>query len=124
MNFKEISKQSLSSLAANKLRSSLTLLAIVVGVFAIISSSTAVLVLDTYFKETLSFMGGSVVNISKYPSVNINTEWAKYRNRKDVTFETLKDLENNLDISQGISPLETFQVTKVVYSGNETEPSV
>lgn len=124
MNIKDVSKQSLSSLAANKLRSALTLLAIVVGVFAIISSSTAVLVLDTYFKETLSFMGGNVINISKYPSVNINTEWAKYRNRKDVTFETLEDLEDQLQVSQGISPLETFEVTKVIYNDKETEPSV
>ena len=124
MNLKEVSKQSLSSLAANKLRSSLTLLAIVVGVFAIISSSTAVLVLDTYFKETLSFMGGNVLNVSKYPSVNINTEWAKYRNRQDITFETLEDLEGRLALSRGISPDERFTTTKIMYGEEETEPSV
>lgn len=124
MNFKEISKQSLSSLAANKLRSVLTLVAIVVGVFAIISSSTAVLVLDTYFKETLSFMGGNVVNVSKFPSVNINTEWAKYRNRKDISFETLEELQERVTISEGISPDETFTTTKIIYGENETEPNV
>lgn len=124
MNLKEVSKQSISSLAANKLRSVLTLIAIVVGVFAIISSSTAVLVLDTYFKETLSFMGGNVVNVSKYPSVNINTEWAKYRNRKDISFETLEDLQGRLTTAQGISPDEQFAVTSVIYGENETEPSV
>ncbi len=124
MNIKEISKQSIISLAANKLRSFLTLIAIVVGVFAIISSSTAVLVLDTYFKETLSFMGGNVVNISKYPSVNINTEWAKYRNREDISFQTLEDLQGRLSTAQGISPDEQFTVTTVIYGENETEPSV
>ena len=124
MNLKEISKQSLSSLAANKLRSALTLLAIVVGVFAIISSSTAVLVLDTYFKETLSFMGGNVINVSKYPSVNINTEWAKYRNRKDITFDTMEDLQDRLAVSRGISPDERFTTTQVLYGEEETEPNV
>lgn len=124
MNLKEVSKQSISSLGANKLRSALTLLAIVVGVFAIISSSTAVLVLDTYFKETLSFMGGSVINVSKYPSVNINTEWAKYRNRKDITFDTMEDLQEQLEVSQGISPDERFTTTKITYGDEETEPNV
>ena len=124
MNLKEVSRQSISSLAANKLRSSLTLLAIVVGVFAIISSSTAVLVLDTYFKETLSFMGGNVVNVSKYPSVNINTEWAKYRNRDDITFKTLEELEERLALSQVISPNERFAASKVMYGEQETEPNV
>lgn len=124
MNIKDISKQSLTSLAANKLRSALTLLAIVVGVFAIISSSTAVLVLDTYFKETLSFMGGNVINVSKFPSVNINTEWAQYRNRKDITFETLENLQDRLEISSGISPDERFTTTKISYGEEETEPNV
>lgn len=124
MNLKEVSKQSLSSLAANKLRSALTLLAIVVGVFAIISSSTAVLVLDTYFKETLTLMGGNVLNISKFPSVSIGNEWATYRNRKDITFETLEELEGRLALSQGISPDETFQTTKIIYGERETEPNV
>ena len=124
MNLKDVSEQSLSSLAANKLRSALTLLAIVVGVFAIISSSTAVLVLDTYFKETLSFMGGNVINVSKYPRVNINTEWAKYRNRKDITFDTSEKLEERLELSRGISPDERFATTKVSYGEQETEPSV
>lgn len=124
MNLKEISKQSLSSLAANKLRSALTLLAIVVGVFAIISSSTAVLVLDTYFKETLTLMGGNVLNVSKYPGVSINGDFRKFRNRTDITFETLEELEERLSISQGISPVETFEVTKIVFGDKETEPSV
>lgn len=124
MNLKEVSKQSISSLGANKLRSSLTLLAIVVGVFAIISSSTAVLVLDTYFKETLSFMGGNVVNVSKFPSVNMNTEWAKYRNRKDITFDTMEELQERLVVARGISPDERFTTTQVSYDDKETEPNV
>ncbi|MDX1672886.1 MAG: ABC transporter permease [Balneolaceae bacterium] len=124
MLLKEVFKQALDSLRANKLRSSLTLLAIVVGVFAIISASTAVLVLDTYFKDTLSLMGGNVVNISKYPSVQMGGDFQKYRNRDNITFETMERLMERVSLSREISPDETFRVTKVMREDKETEPNV
>lgn len=124
MNLIEVFKQALNSLATNKLRSALTLLAIVVGVFAIISASTAVLVLDTYFQETLTIMGGNVINISKFPSVQMGGDWRRYRNRKDITFSTYEDLTDQLAISQKISPDETFKRASVQYGEETTEPDV
>ncbi|MFH5883814.1 ABC transporter permease [Halalkalibaculum sp. DA3122] len=124
MNIIEVVKQAFSSLAANKLRSALTLLAIVVGVFAIISASTAVLVLDTFFKETLTLMGGNVINISKYPSVRMGGDWQQYRNRKDITFETLEELQERVRLVSDINPDETFSQTNVLYGDQETEPNV
>jgi len=124
MNLIEVFKQALNSLATNKLRSALTLLAIVVGVFAIISASTAVLVLDTYFQETLTIMGGNVINISKFPSVQMGDDWRRYRNRKDITFATYEDLTDQLAISQKISPDETFKRASVQYGEETTDPDV
>ncbi|MDZ7694559.1 MAG: ABC transporter permease [Balneolaceae bacterium] len=124
MNIIEVIKQSFISLAANKLRSILTLIAIVVGVFAIISSSTAVLVLDTYFKDTLTLMGGNVINVSKYPSVRMGGDWQQYRNRQDITFETLEELQERVRLVSDINPDEVFSQTKVVYGDEETEPNV
>lgn len=124
MNILEVIKQSFSSLAANKLRSILTLIAIVVGVFAIISSSTAVLVLDTFFKETLTLMGGNVINVSKYPSVRMGGDWQEYRNRKDITFEVMEELQERVRLVSDINPDEVFSQTKVIYGDEETEPNV
>lgn len=124
MHLKEVFKQAFSSLSSNKLRSALTLLAIVVGVFAIISASTAVLVLDTYFKDTLTLMGGNVINISKFPSVRMGGDWRKYRNRENITFQMMEELQDRVALSGDISPDETFSVTKIVYKDEETEPSV
>lgn len=124
MNLIEVFRQALGSLAANKLRSALTLLAIVVGVFAIISASTAVLVLDTFFKETLTLMGGNVILVQKLPAVRMGDDWQKYRNRKDITFETMRKLEEQVQLISAISPNETFATTKVEFKNEETEPSV
>jgi len=51
MEFSEIFKMSLTAIRANKLRSALTLLGIVVGVFSIIGVMTAVQVLQNSIGE-------------------------------------------------------------------------
>ncbi|MGM0588610.1 MAG: ABC transporter permease [Bacteroidota bacterium] len=124
MSIIEIIKQAVGSLADNKLRSSLTLLAIVVGVFAIISASTAVMVLDTYFQETLTLMGGNVINVSRTPSVRMGGSWSQYRNRKDITFETFEELTERLHFTSAISPNETFTRSSATFGETTTDPDV
>lgn len=124
MNVKEIFKQAFDSLWANKLRSSLTLLALVVGVFSVIVSTTAVAVLDNFFQNTMSVMGGDVVNVSKAPSVRMGGISDNIRNREDITFETSERLQEMLRLAEDVSPDETFDRTKVIYGDEETEPTV
>lgn len=124
MNIKEVFKQAFDSLWANKLRSSLTLLALVVGVFSVIVSTTAVAVLDNFFQNTMSIMGGDVINVSRNPSVQIGNDRRSDRNRQDITFETAEQLQERLQLAENVSPDETFDRTKVIYGDNETEPTV
>lgn len=124
MRILEIFTQSIDSIRANKLRSSLTLLAISVGVFAIISANTAVLVLDTYFKDTLSLMGGDVITVTKRPAIQMGDDWMLYRNRLDITFRQMESLQERVYLSQEIGPNTSFNTTRVTYDDRETEPNV
>jgi putative ABC transport system permease protein len=124
MNIKEIFKQAFDSLWANKLRSSLTLLALVVGVFSVIVSTTAVAVLDNFFQNTMSVMGGDVINVSKTPSVQMGGSAENVRNRQDITFETAERLQEMVRLAENVSPEETFDYTKVMYGDEETDPTV
>lgn len=124
MNIKEVFKQAFDSLWANKLRSSLTLLALVVGVFSVIVSTTAVAVLDNFFQNTMSMMGGDVINVSKTPSVQMGGRADNVRNRQDITFETAERLQEMLRLAEDVSPDETFDYTKVIYGDEETDPTV
>lgn len=125
MNIKETFSQAYDSLKANKLRSSLTLLALVVGVFSVIVSTTAVAVLDNFFQNTMSIMGGDVINISRTPSVQIGDgDRRNLRNRQRITFDTAEELQERLRLAKDISPDETFDFTKVIYGDEETEPTV
>lgn len=125
MNIIEVFRQSIDSIRANKLRSSLTLLAISVGVFAIISANTAVLVLDTYFKDTMSLMGGDVITVSKFPSIQMGpNDWDLYRNRQDITIAQMEDLQDMTQSASGIGPNRQYRTTRVSYGEVETEPNI
>ncbi len=124
MRINEIFSQAIDSIKANKLRSSLTLLAISVGVFAIISANTAVLVLDTYFRDTLSLMGGDVVTVSRTPSIQMGDDWRRYRNRPDITIRQMQELETRTFFTDQVGPSTTFRTTRVTFRDQETEPNV
>ncbi len=125
MNLIEVFRQAVDSIRVNKLRSSLTLLAIAVGVFAVIGSNTAVLVLDTYFKETLTIMGGNVITVQKRPGIRMGGgNWQEFRNRKDITFTQMEELSERGQEIENVGPQENFQITKVQYSEKTTERNV
>jgi len=124
MNIKEVFKQAFDSLWSNKLRSSLTLLALVVGVFAVIVSTTAVAVLDNFFQNTMSVMGGDVINVSKSPTVMVGRGDRSNRNRQDITFETAERMQDLLQLAENVSPDETFDRTSIIRGDEETEPTV
>lgn len=124
MHIKETTKQAFDALRANKLRSSLTLLALVIGVFSVIVSTTAVAVLDNYFKNTLSIMGSDVITIQKTPAIQMGELDQNVRNRKNIGFEEAITLDDRMNIGEGMSPFETFSNTKINYNEKETEPNV
>ncbi len=80
----------LNALAAHKLRSALTLLGVLIGVFSIIVVMTAMRVLERDVESNLSQLGGSTFAIQKWPEVQFGdrSDWEKYWRRKDITHRT------------------------------------
>ncbi|HEY8412262.1 MAG TPA: ABC transporter permease [Pyrinomonadaceae bacterium] len=76
------------SLRANKLRTALTLMGIVVGVTAVIAVVTIIKGLDQTVAQTFSSQGSTVFTISKNPQIiKSREEFIKFNRRKDVTHE-------------------------------------
>ena len=88
MDIRETVQLAFSSIRANKLRSVLTLLGIVVGVFSIIAVMTAVGVLQHSIETELTNLGTHTFQIQKFPVKMFGGHEArrKYRNRKNITF--------------------------------------
>ncbi|HEU4434065.1 MAG TPA: ABC transporter permease [Pyrinomonadaceae bacterium] len=78
----------IASLRANKLRTGLTLIGIVVGVTAVIAVMTIINGLNETVAQTFSSQGSTVFTISKNPQIITSREdFVKFNKRKDVTHE-------------------------------------
>jgi putative ABC transport system permease protein len=78
----------LASLRANKLRTALTLVGVVVGVAAVIAVVTIIKGLDQTVASTFSSQGSTVFTVSKRPQVITSREdFIRFNRRKDMTEE-------------------------------------
>lgn len=126
MNFKEIITIALWAIRANKLRSVLTLLGIVVGVFSIIAVMTAVQVLSNSIESGLSQLGSHTFQIQKIPITmgGSHAERAKYRKRKDITFAQGMKVYEQMTLAKAVG-IEGWEWGKVIKSAAEqTNPNV
>ncbi len=126
MELFEILRVSLTSLRANKLRSSLTILGIIVGIFSIIAISTIIAMLRTSIEEGVSSLGSNTFQVQKWPAVRIggHGSWAKYRNRKNITLENYDDLETKLVESNAVSATSGRGGRVIKYENEKTNPNV
>ena len=119
----QITKLAFGALGSNKTRASLTLLAIVVGVFAVISASTAVRVIDNYFQNTMTLLGSEVINVTTRPAVLVGTDQS-WRQRDPITFRQFERFQEMAELSRAISPSVTFRNTRIYFEEKSTEPNV
>ena len=83
-----------ASLRANKLRTALTLMGIVVGVAAVISVVTIIKGLNQTVAQTFSSQGSTVFTVSKNPQIiKSREEFIKSNRRKDVTHEDAEAIQ-------------------------------
>ncbi len=76
------------SLRANKLRTLLTLVGIVVGVAAVIAVVTIIKGLDKTVAQTFSSQGSTVFSVSKFPMVILSREdFVRFNRRRDMVAE-------------------------------------
>jgi len=96
----------------------------IIGVFAIIMSVTAVEVIEVYFKDKMDFLGSATFTVSKYPPIVISDD-SRYRNRRNITYEQVERLKRTISVPVDISVLEDFDIGGVRYGSRETaEPNV
>ncbi|MGC8892759.1 MAG: ABC transporter permease [Candidatus Saccharicenans sp.] len=82
-----------SSLRANKLRTFLTLLGVIIGVLTIIAVVSVIQGLNSYVYTKMSFYGANDFAISKFsPVITTIKEYTEQMKRKDLTLEDLETL--------------------------------
>ncbi len=113
------------AIRSSKLRSALTLLGIVVGIFSIISVMTAMDVLRQSIEEGMTRLGVNTFQFQKWPAFHTGgRDWRKYRNRKDITFEQAQAVRSRSTLSDAVG-MERWQGGRViVWKGERTNPNV
>ena len=115
---------SLTAIRSNKLRSALTLLGIVVGVFSIIGVMTAVQVLQNSIESGLSNLGSNTFQIQKQPVIANRTQWMRSLKWKDITYEQAKAVKDRITLAQyvGIGALQRTET--IQFGALKTNPDV
>ncbi len=125
MKIIEVIKIAFASLRTNKLRSALTILGIVVGIFSIIAISTVIEMLQKSIQEGVSMLGQNTFQIQKFPVFNNGpNDRARFRNRPDITLEEYYRLKAKLVEAKSVGA-EQWSFGKLVKAGNrETNPNI
>jgi len=113
----------LQSLKTNRLRTLLTILGVVVGIFSIIVVMTIVTMLQNSIEEGFQFLSKNTFQIQKWPAIQTRETHLKYRNRKDITLEDYYRFEKMM---KNVKCVGAYQGTdrKIVKFGNrETNPN-
>jgi len=125
MQIKESILMAIDSLTNNKLRSSLTLVGIGIGLFSIIIVMTAIGAVQKTVEDAFNSFGTNNFFIQKYPAVRMgHSSWRLYRNRKDLTAEQGERLKNLTILPKALG-IELDRNGKVVkYMNESTNPDV
>jgi len=112
-----------NALRMNILRTTLSLLGVTIGIFAIIAVFTLVDSLERSIKDSLNFLGTNNINVEKWPYGfgGGPYPWWKYMQRPYPTYDEYKFLRDNVKNAQGMS---IFTVRGGVTAKYESSSSV
>ena len=102
--FFENLKISLVAIFANKVKSLLTALGIVIGVFSVTLMGTLISGLDRSFESSMSWLGKDILYISRYEWFS-DMEWWEVKNRPRMRPEYVNKIKNLSKYALAVSPV-------------------
>jgi putative ABC transport system permease protein len=120
MLFSEAIKLALQSLWANKMRTVLTLLGVMIGVASVIMVVTLTNGAKQFVTAKINTYGASVVTISKMPQTFITVEeYLSFQKRRDVTIDDYKAILDECKSCMSVGAARN-SIGKVVYGNKST----
>ena len=102
---KESFRLALATFRAHKMRSFLTILGVMVGVFTIIAVVSIITGLNNSMANQIESLGSNVIYVSKYkPGFQIGMRDPSERNRKGITFEDARAIQESCPAIEAVSP--------------------
>ncbi len=95
---------SLAALRANKMRSVLTTLGIVIGIVSVTLMATAIEGVNRAFDKSAAAFGTDVFYIQKWPWMS-NEDWATIRNRRNIQMQYARQVERQATLVDAVAPV-------------------
>ncbi|MCU0287743.1 MAG: ABC transporter permease [Acidobacteria bacterium] len=124
MKIGETIRVAFGSLRSNKLRSSLTILGIVIGIFSIISISTVLSMMQNSIEEGLSELGKYTFQIQKLPRIQMGRLSDKIWNRKNINIEEYYRFRDLLTEAKYVGAEQWHFGCRVKSQWDSTNPNV
>ncbi|HEX2101474.1 MAG TPA: ABC transporter permease [Candidatus Synoicihabitans sp.] len=124
MFFLEILRLAFSSLAANKLRSALTMVGIAVGIFTVIGVMTAVSGVQSKIESGLNVLGANSFQINKYPAINFSDPRDRFANRRDIDYRQATRFKELMADDARVSLIIQRGGRRVFHADRNTNPNV
>src|ERR1700682_414142 len=94
---------SFNAIRANKMRSFLATLGIVIGITTVTILQTAIEGINNAFEKSISAVGADVLYVQKFEWFG-KEDFATYRNRRDINMQQYDYFKNNIQGAASISP--------------------
>jgi putative ABC transport system permease protein len=115
-----------NAIATHKLRSALTLLGVLVGVFSIIVTMTAMRVLKSNIEREITQLGGNTFSIRKWPALYFGGPegFEKYWRRKNITLAQGRLVEERATLAASVGIESYFWAGQVETRYQKSAPMV
>jgi putative ABC transport system permease protein len=107
------------AIRANKMRSALTTLGIVIGIVSVTLMGTAIEGLNQAFNRSIAVIGADVLYVQKWPWGG-GGNWWEIRNRKDLLIQHARAIEEDATTVASVSPIMGTR-RNVTYAGKIVE---
>src|SRR5438046_2516397 len=116
----------LNAVAAHKLRSALTLLGVLVGVFSIIVVMTAMRVLQNNIENELSQLGAHTFQIQKWPGVYFGGPdgFEKFWRRKNISYAMAMQVRDRATLAKNVGVETRFWAGEISSRYEKTPPNI
>jgi putative ABC transport system permease protein len=102
--FKEGMAIAFAAIRANKMRSVLTTLGIVIGIVSVTLMGTAIEGLNRAFNKSIAALGSDVLYIQKWSWADHGDDWWIIKNRRDVRIKQARDIEKYSEYAHAVNP--------------------
>src|SRR5213595_3953949 len=89
-------KIAFAQMQANKTRSMLTALGVIIGIVAVTLMGTAITGIQTGFDKSMSIFGDDVLYVSQLPWTSMR-DWWNYRDRREIKTEYAETINRMID---------------------------